>query len=111
VTTAGQRHDSVAFDAVMAGVSVRRPGPGRPRTRPDRLLGDKAYSNTTIRAALRRRGIVATIPEPDNQKNNRARRGRRHPRNAANARALQRNWDSIIVLRAVLQGWPSWPWA
>jgi transposase len=76
VITAGQRHDSVAFDAVLAGVCVRRPGPGRPRTRPDHLLGDKAYSNKTIRATLRRRGIRATIPEPDDQKNNRMRRGR-----------------------------------
>jgi transposase len=77
VLTAGQRHDSVAFDAVLAGVRVRRRGRGRPRTRPDHLLGDKAYSNKKIRATLRRRGIRATIPEPDDQKANRARRGPR----------------------------------
>lgn len=41
------------------------------------MLGDKAYSNKAIRRHLRRRGITATIPEPADQKANRARRGRR----------------------------------
>lgn len=93
VITAGQRHDSIAFEAVLAGVRVRRRGRGRPRTRPHHLLGDKAYSNKSIRAVLRRRGIRATIPEPDDQKANRARRGRhggRPPRFDAD-RYRQRN--------------------
>jgi transposase len=76
VLTAGQRHDSIAFDAVLAALRVRRRGPGRPRTRPDHLLGDKAYSNKAIRATLRRRRIKVTIPEPDDQQRNRTRRGR-----------------------------------
>jgi transposase len=50
--------------------------PGRPRTRPGRLLGDKAYSSAAIRAHLRRRTIKATIPEPADQARNRRRRGR-----------------------------------
>ena len=29
----------------MAGIRIRRRGPGRPRTRPGRVLGDKAYSS------------------------------------------------------------------
>jgi hypothetical protein len=41
VTTAGHRHDSLAFPAVMARIRIRRRGPGRPRTRPARVLGDK----------------------------------------------------------------------
>ncbi len=32
-------------------------GPGRPRTTPDALLGDKAYSSRGTRALLRSRGI------------------------------------------------------
>lgn len=75
--SAGQRHDSLAFVPVMASLMIRRPGPGRPRTRPDRVLADKAYSNKAIRAHLRRRGIQATIPEPADQQANRTRRGRR----------------------------------
>ncbi|GII34493.1 hypothetical protein Pmi06nite_79350 [Planotetraspora mira] len=39
-----------------------RLGGGRPRTRPDRVLADKAYTSKTNRAYLRRHGIKATIP-------------------------------------------------
>lgn len=53
------------------------PGPGRPGTRSDRLLGDKAYSNAAIRSRLRRRHITATIPEPADQVRNRRARGSR----------------------------------
>jgi len=76
VTTAGQRHDSLAFEALMARLRIERRGPGRPRTRPDRVLGDKAYSNRKIRSHLRRRGIRATIAEPADQAGHRRRRGR-----------------------------------
>lgn len=48
---------------------------GRPRTRPARILADKAYSIKAIRADLRRRGIKATIPEKTDQQANRRRRG------------------------------------
>lgn len=75
VTTSGQRHDSVCLEAVLAGIRIARPGFGRPRTRPGRVLADKAYSSRAIRAHLRARGIAATIPEPSNQKAGRARRG------------------------------------
>lgn len=54
---------------------IRRVGAGRPRTRPDRVLGDKAYSSRAIRTLLRSRGIVAVIPEPDDQIGHRKRRG------------------------------------
>lgn len=75
VTTAGQRHDSLAFTAVMAGIRIARPGPGRPRTRPDGVLADKAYSSSKIRHQLRRRGITATIPEPADRIKNRHAKG------------------------------------
>ena len=61
----------------MAGIRIRRRGPGRPRTRPGQVLGDKAYSSRAIRAYLRKRRIKATIPEPVDQKQNRLRRGRK----------------------------------
>ena len=75
VTSAGQRHDSLAFVALMDRLKVARRGRGRPRTRPGRVLGDKAYSSAAIRAHVRRRGIKATIPEPSDQARNRLRRG------------------------------------
>jgi transposase len=59
----------------MAGIRIRRRGPGRPRTRPARVLGDKAYSSRAIRSYLRERRIKATIPEPADQQSNRLRRG------------------------------------
>lgn len=75
-TTGGQRHDSLAFGAVMARIRIGRRGHGRPRTRPGRVLADKAYSSRAIRSHLRRRRITATIPEPADQQANRRRRGR-----------------------------------
>jgi transposase len=54
---------------------VGRAGPGRPRTRPDRVIGDKAYSSRGHRAMLRRRGIIATIAEPADQAGHRQHRG------------------------------------
>jgi transposase len=76
VITAGQRGDSPQFQAVLDGIAVPRLGPGRPRTRPDRVLGDKAYSSAANRACLQRRGIAATIPERADQARNRKNRGR-----------------------------------
>jgi transposase len=74
-TTAGQRHDSLAFEPLMGRLQVARTGSGRPRTRPDRLLADKAYSSRKTRAHLRRRGIKATIPEKTDQQKARAMKG------------------------------------
>lgn len=59
----------------MARIKVARPGPGRPRTRPDRVVADKGYSARKVRAYLRRRGIGCTIPERIDQINGRIRRG------------------------------------
>ena len=75
MTSSGQRHDSLAFLPLMARLRIARRGRGRPRTRPGRVLGDKAYSSSAIRAHLRARGINATISEPADQARNRQRRG------------------------------------
>ena len=75
MVTAGQRGDSPQFQAVLDGIRVPRLGPGRPRTRPDRVLADKAYGSRANRAYLRRRGIRATIPEKADQAAHRAGRG------------------------------------
>jgi transposase len=62
---------------VLDALRVPRLGPGRPRTRPDTVLADKAYSSRAIRGRLRSRGIVAVIPEPRDQQGHRRRRGSR----------------------------------
>jgi transposase len=75
VITAGQRGDSPQFTAVLERIRVPRSGPGRPRTRPDRVLADKAYSSKGNRAYLRQRGIQCTIPVKNDQAANRRKRG------------------------------------
>jgi putative transposase len=63
------------FAVLLEALRVRRRGPGRPRTRPERVLGDKAYSSRANRALLRSRGITAVIAEPSDQVGHRQRRG------------------------------------
>jgi transposase len=75
VLTAGQRGDSPQFIPVLRGIRVPRPGGGRPRTRPDRVLGDKAYTSKANREHLRRRGIRATIPSKVDQDAHRKAKG------------------------------------
>jgi transposase len=60
---------------VLEQISVPRPGVGRPRTRPDRVLADKAYTSHSNRRYLRRRGIRHTIPERLDQQRHRQNRG------------------------------------
>ena len=76
VLTGGQAADSPQFTNVLDRIRVpRRSGPGRPRTRPDRVLGDRAYSARANRAYLRRRGIPATIPVKADQQGKRRKKG------------------------------------
>lgn len=70
----GQGGDSPMFGHVLAAINVPRHGPGRPRSRPDRVAADKAYSSRSNRELLRRRGISAVIPEPSDQVGHRKRR-------------------------------------
>lgn len=75
LTSPGQHGDSPRFIPLITAIRVRRRGPGRPRTRPARVLADKAYSSKANRAYLRRRGIQAVIPVKEDQKAHRRNRG------------------------------------
>ncbi len=77
LVTAGHRHDSPQFQPVLEAIRVPRTGPGRPRSRPDKVRADKAYGSRANRAYLRRRGIGCTIPEKADQARNRKKRGSR----------------------------------
>lgn len=68
VLTPGQRHEVVGFEALMEQGAINRPGPGRPKQRPGRVVGDKGYSFATVRRYLRRRGIRYTIPRRSNER-------------------------------------------
>jgi putative transposase len=72
----GQAGDSPMFPILFEYLRVPRPGRGRPRTRPERVRGDKAYSSRANRALLRSRGIGAVIAEPEDQIRHRKNRGR-----------------------------------
>ncbi len=71
VLTGGQRNDGAVFTEVIDDIRVPRLGSGRPRTRPDAVIADKAYSNSIIRNYLSARGIKAVIPQKSNEKNSR----------------------------------------
>lgn len=108
VTSAGQRGDSLAFEPVLERISIRRARGGRPRTRPARLLADKAYSSKRNRAYLRRRGIRAVIPERADEVANRKKKGSRggrppaFDREAYKARnAIERTINRLKQNRAV----------
>ncbi|WP_422674090.1 IS5 family transposase [Bailinhaonella thermotolerans] len=77
VLTAGNVNDCTRLIEVVQAITVARPGPGRPRTRPGHLIADKGYSTHIIRAYLRSRRIPHTIPERGDQLAARARRGHR----------------------------------
>ncbi|GKQ40846.1 hypothetical protein ALMP_73660 [Streptomyces sp. A012304] len=61
----------------MNAIRVPRTGPGRPRTKPDRVRADRAYGSRVNRSYLRRRGVKCTIPEKADQIRNRRKLGSR----------------------------------
>lgn len=65
VVTGGQRNDGAVLQAVIDDIRAPQPAgrPGRPRTRPDAVMVDRAYQSRANREHLRGRGIVAVIPE------------------------------------------------
>lgn len=64
--SAGQRHESTCFEALMNEVALCGPR-GRPLTRPKRVAGDKGYSYPRIRRWLRSHRIEAVIPQRSDQ--------------------------------------------
>ncbi|WP_131732754.1 IS5 family transposase [Actinomadura formosensis] len=105
VLTAGNVNDCTAFPDVLAGIGVPRPGRGRPRCRPDRVIADKAYSSAAIRRTLRRRGIAVTIPQRADQKAGRARRGSRGGRPPVFDPALYRRRNVVERCIGRLKQW------
>ncbi|MFB9991929.1 IS5 family transposase [Deinococcus oregonensis] len=63
----GERHECKYLQPLLETGAVVRAGRGRPRIRPDRLVGDKGYSDSTVRKYLHSRGIGVTIPRRKDQ--------------------------------------------
>src|ERR671932_1716561 len=72
VLTPGQQHEVTVFERLLEQGAVRPPGRGRPRLRPERVVGDKGYTGRRQRAYCRRQGIRYTIPRQRRER----RRGR-----------------------------------
>ncbi len=62
VLTPGERNEATQLERLLEQGAVKRPGPGRPRVRPGRVVGDKGYTGRAHRAYCRRHGIRYTIP-------------------------------------------------
>ncbi len=67
VLTPGQQHEATAFQPLMEHGEVKRWGRGRPKLRPHRVVGDRAYSSRKIREYARRCGLCTTIPRKRNE--------------------------------------------
>jgi transposase len=73
LATPGQRHEVTQLQRLLDAGAVKRTGPdgrpgrGRPRTRPAKLVGDKGYSYPSVRRLLHRRGITPVIPTKSDQ--------------------------------------------
>jgi transposase len=116
VITAGQRGDSPQFQVVLGRIRVPRPGRGRPRTRPDRVLADKAYGSRAYRAYLRRRGIRCTIPEKADQIRHRKAKGAKvavRPPSTPKITRPAMPWNAASTGSSATAPWPpattSWP--
>ncbi|MER7000682.1 IS5 family transposase [Streptomyces sp. NPDC000410] len=106
--TPGQWGDAPQLISVLDRVRVPRPAGGHPRTRPDHLCGDKAYSSRRNRHYLRRRQIRHTIPERRDQRANRQRRGSRggrptsfDPASYSRRNEVERTINALKGFRAV----------
>jgi len=117
------------LEKTLETVKVRRSGPGRPRTRPERLIADRGYDSNRVRESLQQRRIEPIIPARSNNKvatHQDGRKMRRYKRRwivertigwIGNFRRLTVRWDrkmesyggffhiacALIVLRRVLK--------
>ena len=89
--TAGQAGDSPMLKWLLADLAVTRPARGRPRTRPDAVLGDKAYSSRANRSLIRSKRARAVIPQRADEIGHRQRRG--------SAGGRPPNFDPVIYKR------------
>ena len=64
-------------DEALEQIKVPRNGPGRPKQRPERLIGDKAYDSDPLRKELKKRGIDLIAPHRKNRKKPKTQDGRK----------------------------------
>lgn len=104
ILTEGQAADSPRFVPVLDKIKIRGPV-GRPRTRPDAVAGDKAYSSRANRAHLRKRNIKAVIPEKADQAANRKKKGSRGGRPLSHDAELYKDRNSVERCINKIKAW------
>jgi len=85
--------DGTLLEKTLDTIKVKRSDPGRPRTRPERLIADRGYDSNKIRKILKKRHIEPIIPARCNNKAATDQDGRK-------LRRYRRRW---IVKRSI--GW------
>ena len=66
--TGGEKHDAPQLLRLLDNGAIKGARRGRPRLRPDSVVGDKGYDSAALRIALRKRGIEPIIPSRSNRK-------------------------------------------
>ena len=78
-------------EETLNAISVKRTGKGRPKKRPKRLIGDKAYDSDPLRKRLNHLKIDLIVPHRSNRKKPKTQDGRK-------LRRYKRRW---IVERTI----------
>jgi transposase len=105
VITGGQRNDGAVLEQVLGEIRVPRIGRGRPRTRPDAVLADKAYASGVTRKMLQRRGIKVVIPLKSDQIAARKRKGSNGGRPPGLDRQMYRQRNVVERSFALTKQW------
>ncbi len=104
VLTGGQAADSPQFITMLKRIRVRWPV-GRPRTRPEAVAGDKAYSSRGNCSHLRKRHIKAVIPEKVDQAANHKKKGRKGGRPVSHDAELYKDRNTVERLINKMKAW------
>ena len=75
--TSASPHEVTLVDKVLAQIKVPRNGSGRPKCRPKRLIGDRAYDSDALRKNLQDRKIELICPHRKNRKKPKLQDGRK----------------------------------
>jgi transposase len=66
--TSATPHEVTLIEGTLQHIRIPHPGPGRPRTKPPRLIYDKAADSDPLRKRLARRGIDLVSPNRSNKR-------------------------------------------
>lgn len=105
VVTGGQRNDGAMLATVLDEIVVPRIGKGRARSRPEAVIADRAYTSGVTRRLLRRRKIIAVIPQKRDEIAARQHRGSAGGRPPAFNETLYKKRNLVERSFALLKQW------